>query len=637
MEYKHLEEYGAIGDGNTVALVGSDGSIDWCPLPHVESPSVFAALLDADRGGHFAIQPAQSFESVQQYRNRTNILETAFKTASGSATVTDFMPISGVTGSDDLPPAVYRKLDCNNGPFEFEITFKPRFDYARDVPAIESTANGIIATGTDERAFLSSDISLDPVTDGHGVFTTVTLEADETHWLILGYGKEISLKPSRHQATLEETVDYWQAWAPDCDEIDSPIGGQWHDLAVRSLLVLKLLIHRETGAVCAAPTTSLPEDLGGVRNWDYRFNWIRDAAFTVRALSELGHLEEATSYFQLCLDHCQNHDPAALPPVYGLHGGGDFEEFVLDHLEGYRGSSPVRIGNAAREQHQLDVYGELILAIYESIRYGGSITADDWEVMCDLIDYVCEGWDEADASIWEARDDPQQYVYSKVMCWVALDRGIKLAEAAGDHVSAPLERWRTCCEDVREATLEQGFSDSANSFVQSFSDDEALDAANLLIPVVGFLPPDDPRVQGTIDATINRLVTDDGLVQRYEGDDGLPGEASPFIVCSFWLVTALTLAGRTDEAINHLESVLEYTSPLGLLAEAVDPDTGEQLGNFPQAYSHIGLINSVLYLADADGSDSKLAPLGRDESIEQNGLNKGIVRQSNDNKQRGTQ
>ncbi|MDS0473573.1 glycoside hydrolase family 15 protein [Natrinema sp. 1APR25-10V2] len=630
MQYNPIEAYGAIGDGNTVALVGRDGSIDWCPLPHVESPSVFAAVLDADRGGRFAARPTGSFESVQRYRDRTNVLETAFRTADGAATVTDFMPVAEAADAEDPPPAVYRRVDCEDGPFEIEIEFDPRFDYARDVPEIEPTADGVAARGDDERAVLSSGLSLEPASDGHGASGTTTLEDGETRWLVLSYGEGIPLEPSRHRETLAGTVDYWRAWTHDCDEGTCPVGGRWHDLAVRSSLVLKLLIHRESGAVCAAPTTSLPEDLGGVRNWDYRYNWIRDAAFTVRALSELDHLEEARSYFELCLDHCRRHDPAEMPPVYGLHGGSDLEERVLDHLEGYRGSAPVRIGNAARDQHQLDVYGELILAIYESVRYGEPVTADDWTVVCDLVDYVCDGWDEPDAGIWEMRTDGEDFVYSKVMCWTAIDRGIKLAEAA-DGVSAPLERWRTARDDVREAILEQGFSESENSFVRSFGDEDTLDSANLLVPVVGFLPPDDDRVRGTIDATLDRLATDDGLVRRYEGDDGLPGADSPFVVSSFWLVTALALSGRTDEARDRLESVLEYASPLGLLGEAVDPESGEQRGNYPQAYSHIGLLNGALYLADATGSsDASTAPLGSDGA---DGIDSSeeIVRQSSDN------
>ncbi|NUB91314.1 glycoside hydrolase family 15 protein [Haloterrigena sp. SYSU A121-1] len=630
MQYKPLEEYGAIGDGNTVALVGRDGSIDWCSFPHVESPSVFAAILDADRGGHFAVRPTQSFESVQQYRDRTNVLETTFRTAGGSATVTDFMPVAEATESvtDDRSPTVYRKLGCEDGSLELAVAFEPRFDYARDVPDVELTNEGVVAGDDDKRVIVSSDVPLEPSADGHAADATVTLEAGETRWLVLSYGEAVPHEPSCHQKTLADTVEYWREWTHDCDGTDCPVGGPWHDLAVRSSLVLKLLLHRESGAVCAAPTTSLPEDLGGVRNWDYRFNWIRDAAFTVRVLSELGHLEEARSYFELCLDHCRGHDPESVPPVYGLHGEAVSDETVLDHLSGYEGSAPVRIGNAAKNQHQLDVYGELILAIYESIRYGEPMTYDDWSVMRDLIDYVCEGWDEPDAGIWEVRSDYEQFVYSKVMCWTALDRGIELAETA-DDLSAPIARWRTCRDDVRRAILERGYSEEADSFVRSFGDEEVLDASNLLVPIVGFLPPDDARVQGTIDATIERLTTDDGLVRRYEGDDGLPGEASPFVVCSFWLVSALALSGRIDEARARFEAILDHASPLGLLAEGIDPDSGEQRGNTPQAYSHIGLLNSALYLAAADSSGESIAP-ERNESLLDDGSTGAIARRPND-------
>ncbi|GAB3667027.1 glycoside hydrolase family 15 protein [Halopiger thermotolerans] len=650
MEYPPLEAYGAIGDGNTVALSGADGSIDWWPAPHVESPSVFAAALDADRGGRFAVRPTASFESVQRYRDRTNVLETTFRTADGAATLTDFMPVAAAGGAaagdgdgagdgsedgDDRPPAIYRKLECDEGPLEVSVAFEPRFDYARDVPRIEPTADGVAAIGDGEQAVLSSDLALEPTGDGAGgsgdagsgaaetengtgtrtetataATATTTLDPGETRWLVLGYDEAIPLEPSRHRETLAETVDYWRDWTHDCDGDDCPVAGPWHDLAVRSSLVLKLLIHRETGAVCAAPTTSLPEDCGGVRNWDYRYNWIRDAAFTVRALAELDHLEEARSYFELCLDHCGRHDPAEMPPVYGLHGGNDLEERVLDHLEGYRGSAPVRIGNAAQNQYQLDIYGELVLALHESVRYGEPMRPDDWGVVRDLVDYVAEGWDEPDAGIWEMRSDREQFVYSKVMCWTALDRGISLAKAA-DGVDAPVERWRAARDDVRTAIIERGVSEETNSFVRSLDDRDTLDAANLLVPVVGFLPPDDDRVLGTIDATIDRLATDEGLVRRYEGDDGLPGVDNPFVVTSFWLVTALALAGRTDEARERFESVLEYASPLGLLGEAVDDECGEQRGNYPQAYSHIGLLNAALYLTDADGSsDRSTAPLG---------------------------
>ncbi len=366
---------------------------------------------------------------------------------------------------------------------------------------------------------------------------------------------------------------YWREWAEASPETkEEPIGGEWHRTVIRSALALKLLINHESGAICAAPTTSLPEDVGGVRNWDYRYNWIRDAAFTVRALAEVGHTDEATSYFDLCLDHCSRHEPADIHPMYGLDGGEVPDERTLDHLSGYRDSAPVRVGNAAADQDKLDVYGELVQGMYATSRYGADIDEGEWDVLRDIIDYVCEAWREPDAGIWETRSDRQHFVYSKVMCWVALDRGIDIVDAT--DFDGPVDDWKESRDAILEAVLEKGYSESADSFVRAFGDEDTLDATSLLIPLVGFLPADDPRVQSTIDATLDRLVTGDGLVKRYEGDDGLPGEEGAFALCSFWLVSALALSGRVEEAAALFDDALEHVSPLGLLAEEVDPETG---------------------------------------------------------------
>lgn len=601
MEYKPFEEYGVIGNLETVALVGRDGAIDWCCFPHVESSSLFARILDSQRGGHFTVQPAQSFEALQQYVDRTNVLQTRFQTATGQATVTDFMPVpeAAQTEDDGSNRAIYRKVTCDNGKIDLTAQFEPRFDYARTDPTVERARHGVVVTGDDETAFLSSSVPLQ-VSDCT-VEASLTLTGGETRWLVLGYEYEIPNQPSDHQQMLDDVVDFWRNWAHNCSDSDMercPISGQWHDLAVRSALALKLLIHRETGAICAAPTTSLPEDIGGVRNWDYRYNWIRDSAFTVQALTELGHLKEAQEYFSLCLTHCSRGEPADIQPLYGLHGENDLPEQTLDHLSGYRGSAPVRIGNAAHDQNQLDVYGELIVGIYETASYGETITQQDWKVMRDIIDYVCHAWQEPDVGIWEIRDNPQHFVYSKVMCWAALDRGLRIVDETA--FEGPVERWHDVRKAIREAVLDQGYSNSVNSFVRSFEDQNKLDSATLRIPIVDFLPADDPRMQGTIDAILDRLTTDDGLVDRYEGDDGLPGGEGAFVVSSFWLVNALALSGRIEEATDLFQNVCEYVSPLGLLAEEIDSDTGEQLGNFPQAFSQIGLVTSAIYLGNAD-------------------------------------
>ena len=599
MAYKPLEDYGVVGNEETVALVGRDGAIDWCCLPSVDSPSVFAAILDNQNGGQFTVQPTQSFESVQSYVEHTNVLETRFQTASGRATIGDFMPVPPLAQDGRTPmETIFRRVTCERGQVELRADFAPRFEYARTMPTVEPTRKGVVARGASEPTFLSSSIPLCVETDSAGA--TITLEEGDTHWLVLGYGHEPTLEPGHFQEVLDEVVRYWRDWVHTCPTTgECPVSGPYHRTVVRSALVLKLLINHETGAICAAPTTSLPEDIGGVRNWDYRYNWIRDSAFTVRALSELGHSAEARDYFDLCLDHCSRGPPSDITPVYGVHGEPVPDERTLDHLSGYRGSAPVRVGNAAADQHQIDVYGELIHGIYETTRYGESVDEDDWPAMRDLIDYVCDAWQEPDAGIWEIRTDRRHFVYSKVMCWVALDRGLKIVIDTG--FDAPVDRWEACRREIKEAVLEEGYSETANSFVSAFGDENRLDATSLLIPIVGFLPAGDARVQSTIDAVLDRLVVGNGLVKRYEGDDGLPGEEGAFLLCSFWLVSALAQSGRTDEAKAIFEDARQHVSPLGLLSEEVDPEAGIQLGNVPQAFSHLGLINAALALSN--GSD----------------------------------
>lgn len=598
--YKPLEEYGVIGNLETTALVGCDGAIDWCCFPHVESPSIFARILDDQRGGHFTVQPTRSFEAIQEYVDRTNVLQTHFQTVSGRATVTDFMPVPPLDREDRTPmETIFRRVTCEHGQVELRIEFAPRFEYARTTPAIESIQEGVIAQGDGESTVLSSSVPLSVSAQSAG--TTVTLKEGDTHWFVLGYDHEPFLEPDNHQGVLDDVIDYWRDWIHTCpDGEECPVGGPWHRDVVRSALILKLLTNHETGAICAAPTTSLPEDIGGVRNWDYRYNWIRDAAFTVQALTELGHIDEAKDYFDLCLTHCSRGPPSDVNPVYSVYGDPVPDERTIDHLSGYRGSAPVRVGNAAADQHQVDVYGELIHGIYKTTRYGATVDEDDWAAMRDLIDYTCETWEEPDAGIWEMRTDRQHFVYSKVMCWVALDRGLKIAAETG--FDAPTDRWEACRREIKETVLEKGYSETADSFVSAFGNENRLDATSLLIPLVGFLPADDSRVQSTINATLDRLLIDDGLVMRYEGDDGLPGEEGAFLLCSFWLVSALAQSGRVDEAEAIFEDARQHVSPLGLLSEEVDPEEGIQLGNVPQAFSHIGLINGALALSTESDS-----------------------------------
>jgi GH15 family glucan-1,4-alpha-glucosidase len=595
--YTPIEAYGVVGNLETCALVAPDGSVDWFPFPHVESPSILGAILDADGGGRFQISPVGEFQGSQAYVERTNVLETTFRTDGGTATVTDFLPPAGRV--DHPKKVLYRKLSCTDGTVDVAVKYEPKFDYARTETAITETDSGVHAEGEAERTLLESPVDLQ-VRDGRAT-GELSLDAGDTAWFMLRCtgAEDASTDPD---AALADTVDYWNDWVHNCDGTpgDCVFDGPWHDLVVRSGLVLKLLTHAESGAIAAAPTTSLPEEVGGVRNWDYRYNWVRDAGFTIQALMNLGHVGEATDYFDWFLDLCHVEEPEDIRPLYGLHGDDDLVERELDHLAGYRNSRPVRIGNGAAEQTQLDIYGEMLLAADEMHCYGREMADEDWAEIREIVDYVVEVWDERDAGIWEVRGGDEHFVYSKVMCWVALDRGIAIATERGRD--APIESWRDTRETIRTDVLEKGYDDDLDAFVQAYGSD-TVDATGLLLPVVGFLPFDDDRVQGTIDTVEDRLVHDDVLVHRYDGDDGLPGSEGAFILCSCWLVDALALSGRVEDARERFEALLEYVSPLGLLAEEVDPETGGHLGNYPQAFSHIGLINSALYVGFAEGRE----------------------------------
>ncbi|WP_255168054.1 glycoside hydrolase family 15 protein [Natrononativus amylolyticus] len=614
MGFQPLASYGLIGNDDRCALIG-DGSIDWCCFPHVAAASVFARLLD-ERGGHFAVQPTDAFDSRQRYLDRTNVLQTVFETDSGRATLTDFMP---VTGADDEPAAgqrsLYRKLRCDSGTLTLEADFRPRFDYARAETRLERDRgeDALVARGGDESLSLQIHGPLELRTlDGRAV-GTATLEAGDTVWLALQYDRLEPTSAETCDRLLDETVDYWRDWVGTVEEAATAIADDepWREDVIRSGLVLKLLINEGTGGIYAAPTTSLPEEYGGSRNWDYRYNWMRDAKFTVQALHNLGRAREATDYFEWFRE-ISHDDPGEIQPVYGVHGETGLEEFELEHLSGYRHSSPVRIGNAATEQRQLDVYGAIVQGIYETLRHDEELTDEDWASIRELVDHVCAVWDERDAGIWEFREDQRHYVHSKLLCWVAVDRGIDLAEDADRE--APLERWREERDAIKAEILERGYSESLGSFVQHFDADEAMDATCLLIPIYEFLSPEDPRVQSTIDTVCDRLLTDNGLVYRVRDSDVADDEPTGFVLCSFWLVDALVLCGRVEEAREIFTNLLEHTTPLGLLAERVDPATGELFGNFPQAFSHIGLINSAIYLGLAADRDLEHDPLGEGSS-----------------------
>lgn len=595
-KYPPIESYGIIGNLETCALVDPTGAIAWYPLPHTESPSVFAAILDADRGGHFRISPIGAFETNQRYLPRTNVLQTEFRTDDGTVQITDFMPPTE-TGIKEPCRALYRKVKCTDGTVDLEVEFAPQHNYGLADMEVSSNAGDIIARGGGQQLTLSSEIDLQTETNSENVTATTQLEANESRWLVLTHDDESPPDSSRCDQALERTISYWREWSQDFDETSTYTGefeNSWQEIVIRSALVLKLLTHTETGAIAAAPTTSLPEEIGGVRNWDYRYSWPRDAAFTVQALMQMGYFQEADAYFEWFLELCRM-PPGEIQPLYGLHGEVDLEERELDHLEGYQGSSPVRIGNAAADQRQIDVYGELVLAVSVAVHHGWELGENDWHAYSDIVDHVAYIWEQPDSGIWEVRSQPRHFVHSKVMCWTALDRAIALAEQS--DWDAPLNQWRDIRNRIRTTILERGFDEERNTFTRTF-DGDALDATALLIPVVGFLPFDDDRIQGTIAAIREELETDDGFVRRYNGEDGLPGDEATFTLCSFWLVDVLALSGRVKEARERFQTLLEYASPLGLLAEEIDltDDASMYRGNFPQAFSHVGVINSALYL-----------------------------------------
>ncbi|WP_248910312.1 glycoside hydrolase family 15 protein [Halocatena marina] len=565
-KYPPIESYGIIGNLETCALVNPGGAIEWYPLPHVESPSVFAAILDANRGGHFRISPVRAFETEQRYLFRTNVLQTEFRTDDGTVQITDFMPPT----EDEIEEpcrALYRKIKCTDGTVNLKIDFAPRHNYGLADMEVSSNDADIISRGGGQQLTLSSEIDLQTETDSMSATATIQLNTDESRWLVLTHGDVSSPGATGCEQALERTISYWREWTHNNDETQTFNGvfdSSWNDLVIRSALVLKLLTHTETGAIAAAPTTSLPEEIGGVRNWDYRYSWPRDAAFTVQALTQMGHLQEAGDYFEWFLELCRM-PPGEIQPLYGLHGEVDLEE------------------------------RELVLAVAVAVHHGWELGENDWRAYSDIVDYVTEIWEQPDSGIWEVRSQPRHFVHSKIMCWTALDRAIALAEQS--DWDAPLDRWRNVRDRIRTTILDRGFDEERNTFTRAF-DGDALDATALLIPIVGFLPFDDDRIQGTIAAIRRELETEEGFVRRYNGEDGLSGDEGTFTLCSFWLVDVLALSGQVREAQEHFENLLEYVSPLGLLAEEIDlaDDDSMHRGNFPQAFSHVGVINSTLYL-----------------------------------------
>jgi GH15 family glucan-1,4-alpha-glucosidase len=603
MAYQPIENYGIIGDLHSVALVGMDGSIDWLCLPNFDSPSVFAAILDDEKGGRFKIAPTSDGATFKQlYWPDTNVLITRFFTPEGVAELTDYMPIHVSTNGRGRHQLI-RRIRVVRGEMNFRMECSPAFDYARDDHKTEITEGGACFRSEQLSLGLATEVPLR--SESNRAVAEFSLQEEQMAVFVLreiepGTGCGLPASEQQEEELFIQTVEYWRRWLSK-----STYTGRWREMVHRSALTLKLLTFEPTGAIVAAPTCSLPEGVGGERNWDYRYTWIRDAAFTLYGLLRIGFTEEAEAFMGWLEARCYKPKPdGLLQLMYGIDGRTDLTEETLDHLEGYRGSRPVRVGNGAYDQLQLDIYGELMDAVYLYNKYGTPISYELWTRLRGLIDWVCDNWRRKDEGIWEVRSGRQHSVYSKLMCWVALDRGLRLADKRS--FPADRERWLKVRDEIYEDIMDNGWSPERKAFVQSYGSD-TLDASNLIMPLVFFLSPRDPMFLNTLDA-INRPPKDDGLVTgglvfRYDvqkSADGLMGEEGTFSLCTFWLVEALTRAGRLEEARLLFEQMLGYANHLGLYAEEIGP-SGEALGNFPQAFTHLTLISAAYNLDRALG------------------------------------
>ena len=611
MSYQPIENYGIIGNMRTVALVGMNGSIDWYCYPHFDSPSIFGAILDDKNGGYFQISAASDGGRHKQfYWPSTNVLVTRFLLTDGIAELEDFMPV-GLPSDSPEYRHIYRRIRCVRGAVRISLACRPAFDYGRQTHDTLIETNGARFKTSSMTLALSTAVPLR--NDGHGGVSAefVLSEGKSQVFILRDDCNEGGVPCAPSEDVAEEllwgTVKFWQNWLSACT-----YHGRWRDQVHRSALALKLLTFEPTGAIVAAPTTSLPEVIGGARNWDYRYTWMRDAAFTVYAFLRIGFRDEAAAFMSWIEDYAskyaRSNERGAV--VFTINGEKELPEHTLDHWEGYRGSSPVRIGNAAVSQFQGDIYGELMDAFYLSNKYVSPTSYDVWVKIRARLEWICENWQLPDAGIWEMRNREEHFVYSKVMNWVALDRGIRLADKRA--LPADRAKWIRERDRIYEEVMTKGWNEKRRAFTQ-FYGSENLDASLLIMPLVFFMAPTDPRMIGTIDAILKNPgdggLLSDSLVYRYPpqpGIDGLPGEEGTFNMCSFWLVEALTRAGQAfpeklDQARLLFERVLGYANHLGLYAEQTGPQ-GEALGNFPQAFTHLALISAAFNLDRMLGS-----------------------------------
>ncbi|MGW7555482.1 glycoside hydrolase family 15 protein [Streptomyces rimosus] len=590
-----IEDHALIGDLQTAALIGRDGSVDWLCLPHFDSAACFAALLGDRENGHWLLAPAASDARPERsYRGETLVLDTVWHTGTGSVKVTDFMP------QRDRAPDLVRIVEGLEGEVAMQGVLRLRFDYGLVVPWVRHVGRCRVAVAGPDSAWLRTEPDVETYGQGFSTRSDFTVAAGERVAFILTWHPSHEPRPAEIDPyeALEHTLEDWRAWAAHCR-----YNGPYRAEVLRSLITLKALTFAPTGGIVAAPTTSLPEELGGVRNWDYRFCWLRDSTLTLNSLITAGYTEEAAAWRDWLLRAVAG-NPADLQIMYGLGGERRLPETELPWLGGYAGSKPVRIGNAAVEQRQLDVYGGVLDSFHTARIAGLPSKPHAWNIQRSLLDFLESHWREPDEGLWEVRGPRRHFVHSKIMAWVAADRALKAVEIHPD-LEGDVERWRAMRDAVHREVCEKGFDPERNTFTQSYGSDQ-LDAATLLIPRLGFLPADDPRVIGTVDAVREEL-THEGLIRRYSTDgravDGLPGSEGTFLVCSFWLAEALHLTGRREEAQKLFDRLLRLPNDLGLLAEEYDPVSGRQLGNFPQAFSHVGLIGTAFTMFGCDGAD----------------------------------
>lgn len=631
--YQPINSYGVIGDCHSVVLVSPDGAVDWGCLPDFDSPAIFCRLLDAEHGGYFQIGPTdKSIPGTQRYLSGSNVLQTKFASTTGEIVLTDFMPVETLsawpyrgmnnntwTRDDGSCHSVVRGVECTYGELQVTMVLKVSPNYAAspaevtlspdNMGAVISGGNqhvGLGIVGAYRVSSFSMSVSQEEREAHPSIIATMTLCEGERILFAVGVGRnaqaarrlvEVELPLRNFDWELAHTLHCWRKWIASCT-----YQGPYANLVQRSALTLKMMTFAPTGAIVAAPTTSLPEGLGGERNWDYRFTWLRDATFTLYALNVLGFTEEARAFTHWLqgLSYANGED---LQIMYGIRGERDLAEHELRHLSGYCNSSPVRIGNGAAQQKQLDVFGEVLDCIHLYRRQGAFERYDEtldgplWAMMRTLVEHVCAHWQEKDSGIWEVRGGMRHFVYSKVMCWVALDRGIRAAQQLGLEADVP--RWCLVRDQIRVDILTHGYNTTIGSFTQSY-DDTALDASNLLLPLVGFIPPDDPRMRSTVDQIIEHLTDEYGFVYRYLNHDGLSGSEGSFTICTFWLVDNLAMQGRLTEARSLFERLLTYAGRLGLFSEEIDSRSNIALGNYPQAFTHIALINSAMNLQKAE-------------------------------------